>query len=324
MSDFSDYKINKSTFLDGLQPPPRYKECRFSNYFPDEHFPSQKNTVRLLTTTVSRLNSFIKSNFISKHFLRKKSTIRGLYLDGGFGIGKTHLLTSVFHEFNGTKIYMSFSELMYIISYFGMDDMISRLKHIQLICIDEFELDDVGNTMKASNFITQIVAQDTFIVTTSNTVAGELGKGRFNANDFEREIGRISSIFKKVTIDGKDFRQSGSNEDDYQLFHYNEDNTSSVSFDKLNKLLYELPQLFYADYAKTHLNWVLSEMKEFVIQDNALRFTHFIDKVYDSNISLKLSFKSDDYRLFPDEYLNGSYQKKYKRCLSRLHELTKP
>ena len=108
------------------------------------------------------------------------------------------------------------------------------------------------------------------------------------------------------------------------LYKNGEGRENTVSFDEINKVLRELPQLFYTEYAKKNSNWHLSEMKEFVLQDNALRFTHFIDKVYDSNISLKLSFKTDDFNLFPNEYLNGSYQKKYKRCLSRLHELTKP
>ena len=318
------YDIDKQQFLNELIPPPRYKSCRFNTYFPDQNYPSQNETVRLLEMVIDRLNIFSDAGVVKKYFLRRKSDIRGLYLDGGFGIGKTHLLTSAYHQFTGKKLYLSFSELMYILSFYGMDEMVRYVEDVDLICIDEFELDDPGNTMKASNFINEIIASDTFLITTSNTVPGELGKGRFNTKDFEREIGRIASLFKKISIDGKDYRQKDSVEDDYILFFEERPSGAfEIDFMELNKHLEKLPQLFYKLYVLEKKRWYISGLKTFKLQDNALRFTHFIDKLYDSNISLSLSAEDECVELFTSEFLEGSYQKKYKRCLSRLHQLTK-
>ena len=185
---------------------PKYSNCRFNNYYTDKNYPSQDKVLRVLTNTCKRLNSYINSNFIKKYFLRRRSDIRGLYLDGKFGIGKTHLLAAIYQEFQGTKAYLSFSDLMHYISFKGLESVVIEFKKRNLICIDEFELDDPGNTMKAGNFIRLLLKHDVFFVTTSNTVPGELGKNRFSAKSFENEIGSIAAIFKNIKIDGKDYR----------------------------------------------------------------------------------------------------------------------
>ena len=55
-------------------------------------------------------------------------------------------------------------------------------------------------------------------------------------------------------------------------------------------------------------------------QDDALRFVHFVDKLYDREIKLMASGCEPE-MLFPDAYRHGGYAKKYSRCLSRLGEL---
>ena len=55
----------------------------------------------------------------------------------------------------------------------------------------------------------------------------------------------------------------------------------------------------------------------------ALRLVHFVDKLYDQEVRLTISTRDrlslGD--LFSPTYRHGGYEKKYRRCLSRLHEL---
>lgn len=55
--------------------------------------------------------------------------------------------------------------------------------------------------------------------------------------------------------------------------------------------------------------------------DNALRFVHFIDKLYEFKKSLRMSGSLDLANLFAPSYQNGAFAKKYYRCLSRTSEL---
>ena len=75
-----------------------------------------------------------------------------------------------------------------------------------MLCIDEFELDDPGNTMLVSRLLSQLVERGVSIAATSNTLPEQLGEGRFAAQDFLREIKTLGSIFTTVRIDGPDYR----------------------------------------------------------------------------------------------------------------------
>src|SRR5690606_38437170 len=44
----------------------------------------------------------------------------GIYLDGGFGVGKTHLLAALWHATPPPRAYLTFDELMYFIGLVGV------------------------------------------------------------------------------------------------------------------------------------------------------------------------------------------------------------
>src|SRR5690606_33969448 len=94
----------------------------------------------------------------------------GIYLDGGFGVGKTHLLAAAFAEADPpSKRYLTFQELVYLIGTLGRSEAEERLATSGLICIDEFELDDPGNTLIVKSFLAALFAAGGSVVTTSNT-----------------------------------------------------------------------------------------------------------------------------------------------------------
>ena len=70
----------------------------------------------------------------------------GIYLDGGFGVGKTHLLASSFFANPEPKAFATFGELTQLAGVFGFVECIELLADYVVVCIDEFELDDRGNT----------------------------------------------------------------------------------------------------------------------------------------------------------------------------------
>ena len=75
-----------------------------------------------------------------------------------------------------------------------------------VVCIDEFELDDPGNTTLISRLLSALVERGVSIAATSNTLPEQLGEGRFAAQDFLREINTLAGIFTTVRIEGPDYR----------------------------------------------------------------------------------------------------------------------
>ena len=55
----------------------------------------------------------------------------------------------------------------------------------------------------------------------------------------------------------------------------------------------------------------------------ALRLVHFVDKLYDQEVRLSITLRDGLTlgEIFSVDYRHGGYEKKYRRCLSRLHEL---
>ena len=81
--------------LDQLVPPREFTKARFDNYLPNSSFPSQ-------ALALGSARAFVKPGVIKSLFSKGKApTYSGIYLDGGFGVGKTHLLAAIWHEFAG-------------------------------------------------------------------------------------------------------------------------------------------------------------------------------------------------------------------------------
>ena len=132
----------------------------------------------------------------------------GVYLDGGFGVGKTHLLASVYHAMPARRKYFgSFIEYTALVGALGYQKTVELFRGADLLCIDEFELDDPGDTMVMTRLLGELVPTGTKLAATSNTPPNALGEGRFAAQDFLREIHAMASSFETLRIDGTDYRQ---------------------------------------------------------------------------------------------------------------------
>lgn len=315
-----DLEVPQQTLPDFV-PPPRFGKTHFSDYKPQH--PSQEAALAKTRVFVKTIAP-VKSNF----FWQKKALGKGLYLDGGFGVGKTHLLASAFDAFKGSKVYLSFSELVYVMGMLGKAKTLEQLGNRQLYCIDEFELDDPGNTLIVKTFLSHVFEQGALVLTTSNTPPEAQGQGRFNARDFKREIQSIAERFEVLSIEGPDYRQRDhvasllTKGEVGHLFQSEKSNPKvTTPWRDLFAVLAAHHPIRYRGILKQVGTLYVTDATTIPGQNEALRFVHFIDKLYDLKVGLRMSGEIGLTELFDITYRNSAYAKKHYRCLSRISEL---
>ena len=316
-----------------LTPGHRFEKVRFSSYLPNPDYPSQAEAQGALERFVTGLEISAEPTRRRRLFGRKPAAQegQGLYLDGGFGVGKTHLLASAWHAARAREIpaaFMSFQDLMYLIGALGMPAALEAMRPLRLLCIDEFELDDPGNTHMANTFLGELMPQGLNVVATSNTEPGRLGEGRFNAHDFARQIEAISGRFGNLRLDGPDYRQRGSTPEqplssaEYAGWRSRQPPAALAELDypALQGLLLTVHPARFGQLLSDVQSLGLTGLSPMASQNEALRFVHFVDKVYD--IGAGAAFTGAPLEtLFDETYRLGAFAKKYARCLSRLSEL---
>lgn len=314
-----------------LVPPLQFQNARFDTYRPDHDYPSQAEAVSVLRRFATTVSGHKPSGLRS--LWRKPEPMKpGVYLDGGFGVGKTHLLAALWFASSGRKYYGTFIEYTALVGALGYAAAVDLLRGADLICIDEFELDDPGDTMMMTRLLGELTATGSHVAATSNTPPNALGEGRFAAADFLREIQSMAGTFQIVRIDGLDYRRrdvTGSatvvSESDYkETLEGLVPNPSQATDDSFAEIIDHLGTLHPSRYVKL-LDGIgaLGIRDVSVVHDQtaALRLVAFIDRVYDAQIpivqtGIPLS------AVFDDDMLAGGYRKKYLRASSRLIALT--
>lgn len=306
---------------------PRFYQATFDSYQPDPEYPSQRAAVERLQQAIAELNGFGERRGLLARWRRNGADVpwTGLYLDGRFGVGKTHLLAAACHSAVVPRAYLSFQELTYAVGGLGMAGALDLFSQARLVCLDEFELDDPGNTMLATSFVRGVIERGTRLIVTSNTLPGELGRGRFSAEEFQREIGALAASFESVRIDGEDYRHRHfDHEDDLPRILPAEvvaHEWDAMRWEELTSRLARMPPLAYPSLIESLEALAIVGLDTLPDQDTALRFVHFIDKAYDRSLSLVASThcRLDD--LFPPSFGFGGFERKFLRCRSRLYEM---
>ena len=307
--------------------PPRFDDATFDSYQPDPGYPSQERARDRLSVAAHDFdNGDARRGLLSR--LRRGGVQPGwqaLYLDGRFGVGKTHLLAAASHAACVPKAYLSFADLTYAVGALGMPQAVDLLGQARLICLDEFELDDPGNTMLATSFVRAVLERGARLIVTSNTLPGELGRGRFSADEFEREIGSLAAVFESIRIDGDDYRHRRFGNDDalprVVPRDVLDDQAEPIRWLELQRLMVTIPPIHFSDMIRDFDVLAIDGLAPIEDQDMALRFVHFIDKVYDRSIPLLISSDCLPEDLFPPSYGYGGFERKFRRCQSRLHEM---
>ena len=314
-----------------LVPPPTFTGVSFDSYRPDPAEPTQ-------AAAVSACREFCdeavrRRGGKKKMFGRRESLPGvGIYLDGGFGVGKTHLLASAYHRTPDSdehpKAFAAFGELTQLAGVFGFTECVDLLGQYTVVCIDEFELDDPGNTTLISRLLSQLVERGVSIAATSNTLPEQLGEGRFAAQDFLREINTLASIFTTVRIEGPDYRHRGLPEAPVPLSDEDviarADRTPGATLDEFDALCAHLATMHPSRYltliegvSAVHITGVHALDDQAV----ALRLVSLTDRLYDAGIPVVASGAKLN-TIFSEEMLAGGYRKKYLRATSRLLALS--
>ena len=316
-------ELTAEHIVDKFAPPPRFSKVRFENYLPNPAEPSQKEALLKMTAFA------IPKPVVKTSLFKKSSTVigKGIYLDGGFGVGKTHLLAALCHEYPGKVAYASFVEYTNLVGALGFENAVRTLSRFQLICIDEFELDDPGDTVLMSTLLNRLVSAGVNLAATSNTLPDRLGEERFAADDFLREIQGLSAHFDVVRIDGPDYRHRDDHEPAAprsisELEQFTEDDFSLDSMSDLNLHLQKIHPSSYAGLFVNVSQVQIVDLQPLSNQAHALRWVVFIDRMYDLEIPFAFSGCQIP-ELFSIEMKKGGYRKKYFRALSRLSALSR-
>ena len=314
-------RLTGEQLLGQLTPPRQFAEASLDNYRPDPDYPSQAAAVEAVRAFASGAGG--KGGL----FRRAAPAKPGIYLDGGFGVGKTHLLASLWHMTKGRKYFGTFIEYTALVGALGFQHAVDLLRGTKLLCIDEFELDDPGDTRLMNRVLGELAETGTRIAATSNTPPQALGEGRFAAQDFLREIDALASRFDTLRIDGLDFRRRDVAEHALVTPDVAGEVAKSsgvATVDAFPVVLDHLSRIHPANYVAVveGLSTIgITDVVEFENQTDALRFVAFVDRLYDARVRVVASGTPLD-AVFPEEMLNGGYRKKYLRAVSRLVSLT--
>jgi cell division protein ZapE len=196
------------------------------------------------------------------------------------------------------------------------------------VCIDEFELDDPGNTTLISRLLSSLVERGVSVAATSNTLPEQLGEGRFAAQDFLREINTLASIFTTVRIEGPDYRHRGLppapqplSDEEVAARAAVVDGATLDDFDALCAHLATMHPSRYLTLIEGVTEVFLTGVHGIDDQNVALRLVSLTDRLYDAGIPVVASGAKLD-TIFSEEMLAGGYRKKYLRATSRLVALT--
>ncbi|WP_129843036.1 cell division protein ZapE [Streptomyces sp. RFCAC02] len=321
-----------------LVPPPRFGSARFDTYIPDASQPSQHAAVKTLGEFASSLGGDAGQPPARRGLWRRARRPaaapqpRGVYLDGGYGVGKTHLLASLWHAVPAPperKAFGTFVELTNLVGALGFQQTVATLAGHRLLCIDEFELDDPGDTVLVSSLLSRLVDEGVALAATSNTLPGKLGEGRFAAADFLREIQGLAAQFRTLRIDGEDYRHRGlpkapEPRSDAEVTAVARA-TPGATLDDFGALLDHLARVHPSRYGAMCDGVTavcLTDVRPVPDQSTALRLVVLADRLYDRELPVLASGVPFD-RLFSPEMLNGGYRKKYLRAVSRLTALAR-
>lgn len=320
-------QISGAEMVASLVPPPQFHDATFDSYREDPAFPSQAEAKTTLMAFAGIAPPAARGGLFRRP--KKLPDVKpGVYLDGGFGVGKTHLLAAIYHAMPVRRKYFgSFIEYTALVGALGYQKTVELFRGSDLLCIDEFELDDPGDTMVMTRLLGELVATGTRLAATSNTPPNALGEGRFAAQDFLREIHAMAASFETIRIDGTDYRHRALDGHaatltpaEYETTIADAATRGLVSDDDFAALIAHLATVHPSRYIRLidGISLVgLRDVAPLTDQSAALRFVAFIDRVYDAQLPIRATGETLDL-VFPEEMLAGGYRKKYLRAISRL------
>ncbi len=295
-----------------------------------------------------------------------KERIKGLYIRGEVGRGKTQLMDIFFSCLPKNKSkrihFHRFMQELHkdLESLSGVKDPVAKTarslsKKYEILCFDEFFVEDIGDAMLLSRFLNKLFDLSVTLVTTSNFSPDDLYKDGLHRSRF---IPAINSI--KRNCDIYELKSS----QDYRLRTLAQENVHLLTSDRKNEEI--LNRLFeslssgeyksgstlkilgrkirtkqqadgivwfnfidicegsrskddYIEISKEFHTLIISDIPVLNRnkEDAARRFISLVDECYERNVKLIISSEIDLSHLYTGDKLTGIY----KRTASRLEEM---
>jgi cell division protein ZapE len=176
--------------------------------------PSQKEALFYFQTMLDALQKN------RRHWLpwKKKTLLRGLYLYGPVGAGKTYLMDLFYHQLHEKgKVRLHFHHFMQRIDaelrkLQGTKNPLqviakSFASHSRVLCLDELLVNDVAHAMILAELFQALFSEGIMLVVTSNTAPGDLYKGGVQYDRFFPAITAINTHCDiHQLISSRDFR----------------------------------------------------------------------------------------------------------------------
>ena len=311
---------------------------------------------------------------ISNLFPTKNNLINNIYIHGKVGRGKSMLMQNFYNNLSiNNKLYLHFSDFMQKIheemhvirSYtsFSKDKLVEiAIKNIVkkniVICLDEFQVDDVTDAMILKKIISYLFKGNIFMVFTSNSKPEDLYQNILQRQSF---LDFINGIFKPNCIifnldSDTDYRRGFLRKvKQHYFFPINQENNTKIlsilhrltNKNKLNKEEIEITRNRKIFINKSYKNIALFNFKELFLNAMGSKDYKYICNKYNIIFLLNIPKLSPDDRneakrliLFIDQayeakisllilsevdideiYKKGVDSFKFKRTASRLKEM---
>lgn len=175
-----------------------------------EHFQRMHDELAATERTESWLSRWLAGP-------QRKRDVRGLYLWGGVGRGKSFLMDGFFDAVPVARRRVHFHRFMQEIHHRmrelqGQEDpliLIARdvAAQIRLLCLDEFQVTDITDAMLMRRLLEGLFDHGVVLVTTSNLVPDDLYKHGLQREQFVPAIELIKQKLEVVNVDaGIDYR----------------------------------------------------------------------------------------------------------------------
>lgn len=187
--------------------------------------PAQETAIVALDDLLSRLGKPNLGKAKKFSFFKKEKPVKGLYLYGSVGRGKTmmmdwllqHLLEKKFKaerwHFHAFMLELHHDLRNKIVSEKALENRVSVLAdewadRLQVLCFDEFHVTDVADAMIMMPLFTRLFERGVIVVATSNWAPDNLYAGGLQRQRFLPFIDTLKIYMDVVNVDGtQDYRE---------------------------------------------------------------------------------------------------------------------
>ena len=306
---------------------------------------------RLVITQLDKIHKELSvppKKSLLKPFVSKK-TMRGLYLWGSVGIGKTYLMDLFYQCGNYPKLRMHFFTFMRDIHqklqhYQGQKDPLKKIaydiaEHAQVICFDEFFVSNIADAMILGELFKHLFTAGIILIATSNTEPDNLYKDGLQRERFLPAIEALKRHTCPADVYFFPLNETTKNHMQASFDFYN--NYGDFDHTPLKVNNHQLPvirkhqgilwcnfqdlcqhnrsQNDYIYLAKHFHTLLIDNVKPIAACDRRtiLRFIHLIDIFYDEHVRVVIAAATCAAEL----YSQGPHEFEFQRTLSRLIEM---